>query len=668
MANDFVPPADWEENPPHDLETVTGLLQFYEQDITKPTRRGKLLRELFKAAQKSYNQAQESLKELHPLAFWEPSYEQALLLNAWVWGINFPLCFAANRIGKTTAFIVNALLWLFPNNPQWLMFQGHRDEYDRWVQVIPRPNIAGLLELQQLLEEQPQLVGDLYKQPYEQANQNKVATLQLNLKQAYEPCWPKPPIQQGGQIWLGAPDSQFHQLNIMPKWRKLLPKESILSDNQTDKYFIVTTQADTNPKTTTHQIICKSYESEDTKWSGDAVQGIVMTEGFTQQILDEVKLRLTNESFASWDYTPADARNTGQRTALAYKVYKKEEQLPLRSFSFVEFGVDTAPERIIPKEKKADMIRVYKNKAEGKARIHGKFFSSSGLILEHLNKQHHCLQWNLPQLLDNFPGGQFYRAIDPGLDHPTACAWGYLTNTNTWFIYRFFSKRGTTIPERCKTIIQMSNNEREEFKVGNQIFHREIHPYPNSEPVVATIIDWHTFKEDETTGTNYSLNYVQEGLVVTESIHMGPEDRAVKANSALDPNAFLYSPHPVKRVPPGSKAYFLINEPGVAEALEKFDNLFWDRYKAGDNRGQPKDKVQTHNDDELDAFCYLVDSPYVWTPYKPPIRLPRDTEPEITNQMAKQAKRVYNHGLTPEVVARMQERQLQTSGKPGYFG
>src|SRR5205814_8270896 len=98
--------------------------------------------------------------------------------------------------------------------------------------------------------------------------------------------------------------------------------------------------------------------------------------------------------FASWDYTPAEPRNTGKKVALAYKVYKHEEELPLRHFVFTKFSVRTTPEHIIPKEKKADLIRMWEGTQEGKARLDGDFFASSGLVLDKLNRDFHCLEWS----------------------------------------------------------------------------------------------------------------------------------------------------------------------------------------------------------------------------------------------------------------------------------
>lgn len=508
-------------------------------------------------------------------------------------------------------------------------------------------------------------MGDPYKQPYdkESGNQEKLATLQQLLPSSYKSVYPYPPIQTGGQIWLGAPDNDFHKHIIMRRWRSLLPKP-LLKDSEADRTFIITTASTTNPKTTAHEIICKSYESEDTKWSGDAVHGIILTEGFTKEILDEVKNRVTNEAFMSWDYTPAEARNVGKKVHLAYQVYKKKEELPLSSFSFIKFSVRTTPEFIIPKEKKADMIRMWENTKAGISRLDGDFFSSSGLILDSLNREFHCLHWSLRELLMNVPNGRFYRGIDPGRDHPTTCVWGYLSPNNTWFIYRAYSKRGTTIAERCKDIITLSGNKQE--KDSYRDLNREVHPLDNLEVFTATPTDYHVFKADEVTGQSFALNYFNEGLLITESTHMKPEERAIKANTMLNPNSHPYLAHPIKNKPPSSKVYFLHNEYGVANMLDKFDQLFWDRYKAGDLRGEPKDKVPIHGDDELDAMCYLVCSPYVWTSHEAKRRSPSENnQPDYLT--IERARLRENYGLTPEKVATLQLSN-EPPAIPGYFG
>jgi hypothetical protein len=614
------------------LESRILILDQFADQINERSETGATLREIFRECSKDYEEAVATLQRVEPQAFWKPSYEQALLLNAWIFGFNFPICFSSNRIGKTTAFAFNGILWMFPNNPQWKCFQRYTDHMNREVEVLPRPPLTNMIKLQRFYEEYPELQGNPYRLPDDPENIEKFQKVVELAGDIISPCWPLPPIQRGGTIWLGAPDNEFHKRIIMKRWRELLPASSILKDSETDRMFTITTASTTNPKTTAHEIICKSYESEDTKWSGDAVTGIIMTEGFTQEILDEVKNRIINDGFASWDYTPAEPRNTGKKVALAYKVYKKDEELPLRSFIFVKFSVRTAPEHIIPKEKRADLIRIWEGTAEGKARLDGDFFASSGLILDKLNREFHCLPYSLEEVQAIYPNGRYYRGLDPGKDHPTACCWGYLTTSNVWFIYRFYSKRGTTISERCQDIISLSNNERQQVKTrGGQLLWREVHSKPDSEVYTLTAADYHVWKEDEVTGQSYTLNYIKEGLVITESIHMGPEERGQTANNKLDPNANKFRAHPLTNKPPGSQVYFLINGFGVASALDAFDQIFWDRYKAGDLRGEPKDKVQLHGDDELDALCYLICAPYVWSRHEPkrvePVELTPNSDP-----------------------------------------
>lgn len=658
----FTAPPDWVENPPDDLETITQLLKINEDCISERSAKGNTLRKLFQQAKKFYNQTLQSVQEADPHAFAIVSYEQALLLNCWVWGINFPICFSANRIGKTYAFVFNGVLWIYPNNPSFQCFKPYQDSYNRTVYLLPRPPLPALLVIQAAIRANPDLMGNPLRQPYDQpsGNQEKVATLQQLIPDAYRPAYPFPPIQTGGQIWLGAPDNDFHKHIIMRRWRSLLPKP-LLKDSEADRTFIISTASTTNPKTTAHEIICKSYESEDTKWSGDAVHGIVLTEGFTKEILDEVKNRVTNEAFMSWDYTPAEARNVGKKVHLAYQVYKKKIELPLSPFVFTKFSVRTAPEFIIPKEKKADMIRMWENTKEGVSRLDGDFFSSSGLVLDSLNREFHCLHWSLQELMMNIPNGRFFRGIDPGRDHPTTCVWGYLSPNNVWYIYRAYSKRGTTIAERCRDIITKSGNKQER---GERGFIHEVHPPNAIEVFTATPTDYHVFKADEVTGLSFANNYYNEGLLIVESTHMKPEERAVKANTLLNANSHPYLAHPLTNKPPGAKIYFLINGEGVANMLDKFDQIFWDRFKAGELKGEPKDKVPTHGDDELDGLCYLVCSPYQWTGHEAKRHPPQSTEVQDPYKSFQ-----HNHGLTRNKVATLQlANSPPTPQLPGYFG
>jgi hypothetical protein len=407
----------------------------------------------------------------------------------------------------------------------------------------------------------------------------------------------------------------------LKEWKRWLPRHTITKWSDTDLVFELTTEETSNPAPHVWRLICKSYESDDTKWSGSAVNGIVLTEGLTQVILNEARQRIKAGGFGSWDYTPYEARNVGQKTALAHKIFRGEEQLPLRAHIFTRFSARNAPAHILPVSKKDDLIRMWDGKKEGDARLDGTFFSTSPMILSRLERSFHTVPWTFEELRERYPTGQLYRGLDPGYDHPTVCCWAMLTPGDVWFIYRYYVERQKTIPERCADIIQLSGNSTYQHKYGKregQYNLEEVHPNPYSEVFNLTAADYHLFKADEVSGTCYAANYNREGLVVTESTHMRPEDRALELDRKLSKSK--YHTHPVTGHTPGAKVFFLINEKGVDTALGKMEALFWDRLASGPNKGAEKDTVPSHGDDELDATCYLVCGPYVWTNYRPKIK------------------------------------------------
>lgn len=635
----------WWDNPPRDLEDKLILLAKRAPHLNDESPEGYALQELLAQVEEVYQETQAQVRTQYPIAFFKHSYEQSLLHNAWIWGIDFVVCFSANRIGKTAELgVINPACWILPNNSEWEMFACrlqpnpedggktfienseenqkaglYYDLFDRPVQVLPRPRIEDLDLIRFTLRMQPELMGDPSKSHLDPINQHKFARLQELVPEAFSSCFPSPPIQSDGTIWLGAPDNGFHKDIILKEWKRWIPPSYIAEWSDSNLSFDIVTKEETNPKPTTHHFICKSYESEDTKWSGSAVRAIILTEGLSSSVLNEVKQRIIEHGFGSWDYTPYEARNVGNKTALAFKVHKGEEQLPLCAHIFTRFSARKAPHHILPQSKRDDLIRMWEGKDEGDARLDGIFYSSSPLILSKLDRKFHTLNWTTDELFEQYPNGQIYRGFDPGYDHPSVCCWGYLTPGNMWFIYRYYVERGKTIQQRCKDIVTLSNNElkKERFSSRKEDYIlREIHPNPNSEPTILTAADYHIFKTDENTGQNYALNYNKAGLVVTESTHMKPEDRAISIDDKLDRSP--YHTHPVTGNTPGSHLFFLIRGAGVDKALGKMEGMFWDRLASGPNKGEAKDKVQLHGDDELDATCYLVCGPYVWTSYTAP--------------------------------------------------
>jgi hypothetical protein len=635
----------WWLDPPQTLEEQIELFNRRKHCLDDDDEEGSALRELFKSLEQHAHDINADAKEANPLAFATLYWEQVLKCNCWVWGISFLCDFDANRKGKTAGAIINALLWMFPNDPAWHMFIPYTDEWGRHVELFRRPNLRSIKLIQQYLRSHPEDLGDPKKQPYDPENIDKFNRIKNALPNCFLPCYPEPSATESKlTAWQGAPDADYHKNIIMPEWRKWIPKYAISSDSEYEKRFILDVPYESrtikgSQRQVEWTILFKSYESKDEKFSGAAVRAIILTEGIKQTHLNEIKQRFQTDAFASWDYTPYESRNTGVKSNLAHKVFTGKEVLPLHPFVFSGFGIGKVPTYVLSEEKKMDLERMWRGRPEGKARLEGEFFSSSPVVLSNLDLHFHGLPWTKQELFDRYPGGQIYRSLDPGYDHPTVGAWGYLTRLNTWFIYRVFAETGLSIGQRCEKMIKLSGNERHIYKYGqgqDDYYYEEVHPNEDSEVSVTTVCDFHMFATDQRTLRPYSTNYIKEGLICTPSVTTKPRDRVQEFNNKLQPSTIV--PHPERKVPPGAKVFFLLNEPGVAEACEKLENIFWQRYTTGDRKGDPKDEIQEHDDDELDAISYLVCSPYVWTAQRPPRKSPKENFSNRANPMTSYVK------------------------------
>lgn len=681
------PTPDWMIDPPESIKDKLVLIKQNKHLLVKKGRKGRFLRSLLKELNQDTTAVEDKAKALEPLAFFKPSFDQALLLNAWIWGIAFMGIYTANRIGKTTAAIVNFLLWIFPNKPEWQNKGVFRKYYvgkgideenkgnpreGQLVEIFPRPSVESIYDIADYI-----LKHNLKPRPeephYSKHNAPILRRLQKALPHAYAPVFPYAPYNKGGSIWMGAPDHKHHKKIIMPLWKQYLPKNCIDRFSPTDQEM--TFRVEGKKRTTIWDWTGKSYDSIDTKWSSGAVDIIHLTEGIPPSQFKEAKARFKDPAVGAHDFTPYEPTNTGQSTALAKRIMTGKEELPLPTFVFKNMSVFDAPVHVLPKRKRKGMIKTYKNDPEAEGRLYGRFWSSSALVLSNLERTTHLLNWSKEELFERHPNGRLYRGFDPGKDHPSACAWGLLTKQNQWIIYRIFQKRGLTIKERCKQIVELSNNKLHVVKYGKgerDFYLVETHPNPDSEIVTLTLTDFHTFKEDEVTGQAYSLNYILNGLQITESTHMRPEDRAEKLNDQLEMSPYLPGLHLLQNAqdprsrPPGAEVYFLKNEPGVMEAVGGWEEFYWERYKAGELKGEPKGTVPTHKDDALDAVCYMTCGNFRWTSYQPPAKI-IDNELSIDNDLARYARLVTTARTTIDrddfaTIAKPTEREVKVFG------
>lgn len=579
-------------------------------DILKDPQSRKRFPNQFKALLASVEQQvaelQARAEEDNRIAFCQPSYEQTLKLNCWMGGYDFIADFDANRIGKTASAIFNLLLWAIAICHDWQMFRPFIDHLGRQFVVLPRPPLSAVREIKKFLartklQYNPQLQFD---HPENLETSKSVLEFIRTTKFL--------PNRKKRIFWFGCPTAKFYEDIIIPEFKKWCPTNIIDKLSEYDgKAKLSPDPEDPSSRLT---VIFKTYESDDTTWSGAAVDGIILTEGFGKSVFHEVRQRFKYPgAFGSWDYTPYEPRNGGAKTALAFQCFTDPTKLPLTPVIFTGMGIDDAPTYILDEDKKADLIKNWGSSPEGEARLKGIFYTSSPIILKNYDPTIHALDWSLEDLQAHYAPRPLvlFRGIDPGWGHVTACVWMALAPDNTRYIYRVYSESQRSIEERCQDIIELSGNRRI-LKPGTKDKWIEI-PKPRdpslpptfhqSTGIKSTWIDYHTFKTDENTKQPFALNYIRNGLLVKASVTIGPKERATLLNNLFQPQAHLA--HPITKKPKGAKIYVLLKGDGVAAAMQKITSLFWATFDKGEKQGLTKDTPQDYDDDELDAFCYV---------------------------------------------------------------
>lgn len=571
--------------------------------IQRTNQASSLEAEALNTIQQSGQDVVATAATLNRLAFSRLSYEQTLKLNSWWTGCNINLDFDSNRSGKTAGALINAILWMIPNDPTYRIYTPHTDPYDREIILLSRPPIENIRRIRTILRE-ANLYPD-YKLPFNHPTNEPIFSFLLShSERPLKPAYPLPPISQYGEhfVWQGCPDLDWHKDITYKEWIKWLPDKYV--SKTIDYKGLIELKIPASERFIPWTIIPKSYDSKETKFSGKAIDGIILSEGPPEGVLNEVKQRFIEHCFGSWDFTPYEAKNTDSTSHLAYKFFTQEQSLPGQSAIFSGFGVYKVPDYILPPGKKAEMIEQWEGKPEGLARISGQFFTSSPAVLSNLSDPLHTLtNFSFSELREKFPRLKLVRGIDPGINHPTVCVWGALNELDQWFIYRAYIKTDTTIEERTKDIITLSKNTRLKVPWGwkeNQ----------SGEKYAASFIDYHTWKRDEVTRQPYVTNYIREGLALSKSIGLGPQERGQQFNNKLAPVPTL--PHPITGQLPGARIYFLLDEPGVPQLYAMLKNVLWGTVKSGTKKGDPTDKVQELDDDEFDAAGYVVLSPLEW--------------------------------------------------------
>lgn len=545
----------------------------------------KILEEFHAAIEKNENKIIADGKSQCPIAFFKPSWEQAQILNNWSpefephlasEGYRSACVFCANRIGKTTAMVIDTLLWLLPNDPNWVMFEEMEDtspEKRGKYRVFRRPD------------------WDYWK---------RTGKMIYNSSE---------PPKSSCEVWQGVPNDDHWDTKIAKEYRRWMPPTSIKTWMVADKWF----------ETKWGSVVkAKSYNADVLTWAGKAVWRLNLDEGINPELYTEALIRIQAGGYFHWAYTPAEAKNIGNRTKLAFDVSKLKEHVkpPGDTKIFINFTMANAPEWILPDQKKKDDIRRYVAMGgEGKVRMDGGFFDSSPVVFNNFKREQHILPWSGSEFLKRYPDACLIRGFDEGTSHPTACYWVAILKTGEYVIYREFSQANLSISQRCEQIISLSRNVR---SLTHFHANEEMKRYKEDmigEKIRRTFADSKIFRRNpENPQDDWTDTYRKNGLILERATNIGPAARCDYANDLFLPD------HSRKHICNGTEWSHLYSQNGYRAyvtndcpiIVERFENYLQEQIKSGPNTGKFTGQPGKEGDDEIDACCYALNAKLRW--------------------------------------------------------
>lgn len=507
--------------------------------------------------------AMKNLAEKCPIYFWAPHDQTDVdFLNDTT--STFKAYVGPNRRGKTTVSMIDVILDVVPNDPEWWMFKRYgvkRRDYRK-------PMLVGL--------------GNYNISHHQQTN---YPTIRRWIPQKF-----LGPYSPG---WNGKGKREE------PGWSKGAPVLPINWDDRTKgtKFFFFTYEQS--------QQVYESSAFDIWHWDEqpkehlfDAADERTRTRRGRHVVsLTPHKVEGRPDTGAgSWIHDMCrGTRNKGHTV----KVYQA--------------GLTTVPDWVYPETEKArakakldEAVRLNDIKAvrEMRSRFYGEWHQSAGLVYDEISPDVH--------FIDDFDIGEdytLYRAIDHGTKNPTACLWFAVDKDGFLFGFREYYGIGKSIPENVRNIVEKSGNtlkQLDSFK--DLVTGDEIQRYEEvfeDEHYAKTVLDCRSFSLVEGSGRPINWMYRASGILVQKA--SGKQDAhripLVKELLRIDPERI----HPLTGKKGSPRMFFF-------RSLTKFQwewqNYVWDEYKHGqDEEKNPKEKARDKDNHLMTALSYACQIP-----------------------------------------------------------
>lgn len=590
-----------------------------------------LLEWLFYRIKDELKKVESGFKSDCPIAYMQPTWHQAQLLNAWhpdyepsvaPEGYQSILDVSTVRGGKTYGLIMSMTWWTIPNDPEYPFFDEYEHPKFGKYRVLPR-----------------------FDWDEWQRNGRRVFHKDL-------------PPKSSCEMWLGCVDENHYLSKIEPKWRRLIPAKYVKmrEDGQLCWYK----SEKTLETKFGHRLTAKLYNSDMTAWSGTELFFTGFDEGPTEDKIDETVMR---SQYIHISYTPREAANIGMKSALAKKIYKGDKKLVGKLKTFRSTMEDTEDYIIgdgnaaLGARKKKQRLEVAATMGDaGRVAVEGGFFDSSPLVFDNFNPELNMLPVTGPMVirgvrgeltaedLHHFPwltkffAANLIRGFDEGLAHPTACTWWAFLRTGEKVMYRDYEASDTSITKRVESIIDLSGNKLEEVNLSSLLksnhdaarIHalgvqkddvrermtglkaRRYREVWEREPIRRTIADSKIFKRDPNHPLDdWTENYRRAGLTLDRARTDGPAARCDFLNGLFRPDHTREHLNPVQggKFGYGCGVYITRDCTTFRTRVEEY---LWEQFKSGPRLGQFTGKPAALGDDLIDAACYVVNARISW--------------------------------------------------------
>lgn len=586
----------------------------------------------------SFDFWKKTTKKEDEIAFFRPSLEQAMVLNAWApWaridafkdidmervpdfmgyegGYRSVGNYSCNRgAGKTCSMVLDMCLWFMENDPSWKMWEWHEDIgsdgrklSDMKYRVLPRPDWEAWFKRKRVR--------------YNGVEAPPKGTCDFWIGYGRDSDW-------HGKLWL-----EFRKW--MPKSAFGLREDGQLAQFKLEKRFVTKNG---------HNVIGKSMAAESDAWAGKAAWMVTFDEGMELEYFREGTTRIEGGGYFHQAYTPVDPANSGKKAQVAKNIFQRKPGYELVGDSYFFYRFRIADSSFLDPTQIHDNLRRWKGMgAEGQARMAGGFFDSSPVVFSNYRRELNVLPWTGaeivaaingkgdPELVKVFYKANIIRGADEGMANPTACVWGALLRTGETVYFRNWEKTGISITQRVESIIDLSGNVREEVKPIRKLTENEQDAIEYAkayqidqrrekltgvkqpryrekevrEKIRMTFMDYKAFKKDPNHPLdNWMENYRRAGLRVEPSAHIGPATRCDYLNELLMPDPTRRHLNP-DQGQVGTRAYVSID---CDKLIDRFENYLHEQRKDGTFTDNP----DTEDDHTVDGACYIVCARLRW--------------------------------------------------------